>query len=35
VLDCVWRVRIRRQLELIGMDHLDYIVVMLIGSKLN
>jgi hypothetical protein len=33
--DRVWRVGIRRQLELIGMDHLDYIVVTLTGSELN
>lgn len=31
----VYRVGIRRQLELMGMDHLDYVVVTLTGSERN
>jgi hypothetical protein len=31
----VWRVGIRRQLELMGVDHLEYVVVTLIGSELK
>jgi hypothetical protein len=31
----VWRIGIRRQLELMGVDHLDYVVLTLIGSELN